>query len=106
MPGIKYIKLLIPVIFMVFLQTCHQNQKLIKTQVKEKPVVELEHVKLRGKLRVMTDYNSTNYFIYKGRTMGFQYEMLQAFADHLGVKLELSVNNDLVSSFEAQKRER
>lgn len=104
MPGIKYIKLLMPVIFMVFLQTCHQNQKLIKTQVKEKPVVELKHVKLRGKLRVMTDYNSTNYFIYKGRTMGFQYEMLQAFADHLGVKLELSVNNDLVSSFEALEK--
>ncbi|MDE5420326.1 transporter substrate-binding domain-containing protein [Labilibaculum sp. DW002] len=101
MSGLKYLKLIIPVIFMVFLQTCNQNRKVVRLQVEDKPVVELKHVKLRGKLRVVTDYNSTNYFIYKGRTMGFQYEMLRALAKHLGVKLELSVNNDLVSSFNA-----
>lgn len=89
---------------MVFLQTCNQNRKMVRLQMEEKPVVELKHVKLRGKLRVITDYNSTNYFIYKGRAMGFQYEMLQALAKHLGVKLELSVNNDLVSSFNALER--
>lgn len=99
MSKFKYIKLVIPVIFMVFLQTCNQNKRLVKTGMLEKPVVELKHVKLRGKLRVVTDYNSTNYFIYKGRTMGFQYEMLKALADHLGVKLELIVNNDLNSCF-------
>ena len=86
---------------MVFLQTCNQHRKMAEMQMQEKPIVELKHVKLRGKLRVITDYNSTNYFIYKGRTMGFQYEMLQALAKHLGVKLELTVNNDLLSSFEA-----
>ena len=101
MPQVKYIKLLIPLIFMVFLQTCNQQRKLVQLQMQEKPVMELKHVKLRGKLRVITDYNSTNYFIYKGRTMGFQYEMLKALAKHLDVKLELSVNNDLVSSFDA-----
>ena len=86
---------------MVFLQTCNQHRKMAEMQMQEKPIVELKHVKLRGKLRVITDYNSTNYFIYKGRTMGFQYEMLQALAKHLGVKLELTVNNDLLSSFKA-----
>jgi len=101
MPQLKYIKLVIPLIFMVFLQTCNQHRKMAEMQMQEKPIVELKHVKLRGKLRVITDYNSTNYFIYKGRTMGFQYEMLQALAKHLGVKLELTVNNDLLSSFEA-----
>ena len=104
MSQVKYIKLLIPLIFMVFLQTCNQQRKLVQVQMQEKPVVELKHVKLRGKLRVVTDYNSTNYFIYKGRTMGFQYEMLKALAKHLDVKLELSVNNDLVSSFDALER--
>ncbi|MPQ48723.1 transporter substrate-binding domain-containing protein [Marinifilum sp. N1E240] len=101
MPQLKYIKLVIPLIFMVFLQTCNQHRKMAEMQMQEKPIVELKHVKLRGKLRVITDYNSTNYFIYKGRTMGFQYEMLQALAKHLGVKLELTVNNDLLSSFKS-----
>ncbi|MGQ1911142.1 transporter substrate-binding domain-containing protein [Marinifilum sp. RC60d5] len=77
---------------------------MAELQMQDKPVMELKHVKLRGKLRVMTDYNSTNYFIYKGRTMGFQYDMLQALAKHLGVKLELTVNNDLRESFEALER--
>lgn len=89
---------------MVFLQTCNQHRKMAELQMQDKPVMELKHVKLRGKLRVMTDYNSTNYFIYKGRTMGFQYDMLQALAKHLGVKLELTVNNDLLASFEALER--
>nr|WP_320117507.1 transporter substrate-binding domain-containing protein [uncultured Marinifilum sp.] len=77
---------------------------MAELQMQDKPVMELKHVKLRGKLRVMTDYNSTNYFIYKGRTMGFQYDMLQALAKHLGVNLELTVNNDLRESFEALER--
>ncbi len=89
---------------MVFLQTCNQHRKMAELQMQDKPVMELKHVKLRGKLRVMTDYNSTNYFIYKGRTMGFQYDMLQALAKHLGVNLELTVNNDLRESFEALER--
>ncbi|RUT77757.1 transglycosylase SLT domain-containing protein [Ancylomarina longa] len=99
MSRIKYIKLLIPLIFMVFLQTCSQHRKLVDLRMKKQPVVELKHVKMRGKLRVITDYNSTNYFIYKGRTMGYQYDMLQALAKHLDVKLELKVNHDLASSF-------
>jgi len=86
---------------MVFLQTCSQHRKLVDLQMKKQPVVELKHVKLRGKLRVITDFNSTNYFIYKGRTMGYQYDMLKALAKHLKVKLELSVNHDLESSFKA-----
>jgi membrane-bound lytic murein transglycosylase F len=104
MSGIKYLKLIIPVIFMVLLQTCNQTREVIRLKVGDKPVVELKHVKLRGKLRVITDYNSTNYFVYKGHTMGFQYEMLKALAQHLGVKLELTVNNDLVSSFASLER--
>jgi len=65
----------------------------------DQPVLGLKHIKLRGKLRVSTDYNSTNYFIYKGRAMGFQYELLSALAKHLDVKLEISVENDLKSAF-------
>ena len=48
----------------------------------------------RGKLIATTDYNSTNYFIYRGEPAGYEYEMLEAYAKHIGVKLELVVNND------------
>ncbi|WP_372643091.1 transporter substrate-binding domain-containing protein [Ancylomarina sp.] len=95
----KYIKLIIPLILMIFLQTCNQNRQTIRLRQPAKTVLGLKHIKLRGKLRVSTDYNSTNYFIYKGRAMGFQYELLSALAEELDVKLELSVENDLQSAF-------
>ena len=53
----------------------------------------------RGVLKVVTDFNSTSYFIYRGQPMGYQYEMLQELADHLGVRLEVTVNNDLDAKF-------
>lgn len=89
---------------MIFLQTCNQNRQTIRLRQTEKTVLGLKHIKLRGKLRVSTDYNSTNYFIYKGRAMGFQYELLSALAEELNVKLELNVENDLESAFSSLER--
>jgi len=63
-------------------------------------VTHLKQVSDRGVLRVVTDFNSTSYFIYRGQPMGYQYEMLQELADHLGVKLEVSVNNNLEEKYE------
>lgn len=54
----------------------------------------------RGKLIAITDYNSTSYFIYKGEPMGFQYDLLQEFADYLNLELEIFTENDLHVSFE------
>jgi membrane-bound lytic murein transglycosylase F len=52
----------------------------------------------RGKLVAVTDLGSTSYFIYRGEPMGYQFELLQSFANHLGVKLELHVENNPESS--------
>ena len=60
----------------------------------------LQQVMDRGVLRVVTDFNSTSYFIYRGQPMGYQYEMLQELANHLGVKLEVQVDNNLNNKFE------
>ncbi len=67
---------------------------------KEKSKTVLEQVLERGVLKVVTDFNSTSYFIYRGQPMGYQYEMLQELANHLGVRLEVQVNNDLEKKFE------
>ena len=59
----------------------------------------LAEIKERGKLIATTDYNSTSYFVYRGTPMGYQYELLKSFANYLGVKLEINVNNDLEQAF-------
>ncbi len=65
----------------------------------EKNKSVLEQVMEKGVLRVVTDFNSTSYFIYRGQPMGYQYEMLQELANYLGVSLEVIVNNDLEEKF-------
>ena len=55
---------------------------------------DLDGIKERGKLVAVTDFNSTSYFIYKGEPMGFNFELLGAFAGHLGVELEIISEND------------
>jgi membrane-bound lytic murein transglycosylase F len=61
---------------------------------------DLDSVRIRGRLIALTDYNSTNYFVYKGEPMGFHYELLKMFADHIGVDLEIITENHLEDAFE------
>jgi membrane-bound lytic murein transglycosylase F len=68
-----------------------------KNNVKAKEDL-LKIIKKRGKLIATTNTNSIDYFIYKGYPMGFQLELLNAFAHHLGVKLEIIVANDIAST--------
>jgi len=51
----------------------------------------------------VTDINSTNYFIYKGEPMGFNYELLKSFSDHIGIDLEIVTENQLERAFEMLK---
>ena len=64
---------------------------------------DLQQIKSAGVLRAAVDYNSTNYFIYRGKPMGFEYELLQALSKDLGVKLEIVVSNSIGDSFDGLK---
>jgi membrane-bound lytic murein transglycosylase F len=67
---------------------------------------DLNRIRLEKELRVVVDYNSTSYFVYKGQPMGFQYELLKAFADHMGVELKIFVNNDRDETFEGLNKQK
>lgn len=78
----------------------------------EKPKEELSEdtslkvIREKGKISAVTDFNSTNYFIYRGKPMGFQYELLQGLAKELNVDLEIVVNNDLERNFQMLEAEK
>jgi membrane-bound lytic murein transglycosylase F len=59
---------------------------------------DLDSVRARGSLRVITLNNPVHYFLYRGRQMGFDYEIASLAARKLGVRLELVVppSRDLV----------
>jgi len=96
-------RLLLIVIFLLFTTfSCNtysndDNQSLIVHK-------DLSQIREGGKLVAITDYNSTSYFIYKGEPMGFQFDLLQAFADYIDLELEIITENDLNISFEMLDR--
>lgn len=64
---------------------------------------DLAHIKETGVLRAAVDYNSTDYFVYRGKPMGFKYDILQELAMDLGVELKIEVINNLRKTFDGLK---
>jgi membrane-bound lytic murein transglycosylase F len=84
-------------ILAALLTTCTANHN---SSVSLKPVsIDLDSIIKRGRIVAVTELNSTNYFIYKGEPMGFHYELLKEFADHLGIDLEIITENHLDNAF-------
>ena len=80
---------------------CKRSDSRFRDLDKLRPerTTNLERIREKGSLRVVTEYNSISYFIYRGQPLGFQYEMLQALANHLDLELEVVVNNELDQNF-------
>lgn len=56
-----------------------------------------------GRLTVVTDSSSMGFAVDKDSVYGFQYEIVKAFADSLGVELEISEQNDAKKAIEGLK---
>ncbi|HEY0319510.1 MAG TPA: transporter substrate-binding domain-containing protein [Pyrinomonadaceae bacterium] len=60
---------------------------------------DLQEIRERGTLTVLAPYNSTSYFIYKGEPLGYEYELLQAFARERNIALKMLVITDRKSLY-------
>ena len=64
-------------------------------KAKDQPVErDLDALRARKTLTVLAPFNSTSYFIYRGQVMGFEYELLKAFAADQGLRLRVVVVRD------------
>ncbi len=61
------------------------------------PSVRLDEILTQKKLVALVDNSTTSYFIYRGRPMGFEFELLDRFANHLGVELVIEKIDNLDS---------
>lgn len=93
-------KLIIAFLLAILLIGCLDSGMHLSRLTSEPVESDLRDFKKRGTLRVVTDYNSTNYFIYKGMEIGYQYELLQELSKTLGLKLELTVSNDIKANYD------
>ncbi|MDA3910489.1 MAG: transporter substrate-binding domain-containing protein [Bacteroidales bacterium] len=67
--------------------------------------VDFPEILNRGELIVGVSTNSTDYFVYRGKPMGFQYEILNKFAKVHDLKLKIIVENDLIKSTDYLKNQ-
>ena len=59
--------------------------------------IDLPEILQKGKLTILVENSSTSYFMYKGKQMGFEYELLTLFAEEIGVELDVVVVHNLDS---------
>lgn len=75
-------------LFVVITTSCNTETKQ-KDTLKHK--VHLTNLNSEKKLIALTGNNAYSYFIYKGKTMGFEYELLQRLGKSLGKEIEIKV---------------
>ena len=96
------------VLVTIYIVSCQQKEKPVKDKdtnvvnsiVENSVDRDLDAIIQDGVLRALVVYSSTSYFLYKGQPMGFEYELLQQLADHLNLKLEIIVSDNLDNQFE------
>lgn len=66
--------------------------------------IDLKEIRERGYINVLVDNNSFSYFIYKGRSMGFEYELLQSLAKYLEIELRIKVVSGIEKAIDQLNR--
>jgi membrane-bound lytic murein transglycosylase F len=106
--GIAGIKIIIPLL-MILLFSCSEK-KSVESNYSGSPdsllfdstsiEYDIAEIKERGSLRVILENTSTGYFLYKGRAMGFHYELIKDFCEKNGLKVEVIIENDFNTGFQ------
>ena len=60
---------------------------------------QLQAIQESGTLKLITRNSPNTYFIEKGKPAGFEYDLAKAYAEHIGVELELVLPNDFNAIF-------
>lgn len=72
----------------------------------EYEIRDLEEIKEQKVLRVVTNYNPIDYYASTDTIAGFNHDLLQALERHTGLKLEITIENDLTKSIEELEKGR
>jgi membrane-bound lytic murein transglycosylase F len=83
-------------LLLIVFNSCVKNPIEIKST--QTSFADLDELREKGKIVAVTDFNSTNYFIYKGEPMGFHFELLRSFSEYIGLNLEIVTENNINKS--------
>jgi len=94
-------KTLTAIFIMVFMAiSCGEKNKDTEPEFWKNPAqIDLTDIKKRGTIRAVVDNSSTSYYVYRGRRLGYEYEMLRNLANRLDVQLRLVITDDIQEAF-------
>jgi membrane-bound lytic murein transglycosylase F len=85
---------------MLFGVQCTFLEKNFGKVFEERYELDLAGIKARGFILAAVDNNSAGYYIYRGRRMGYEYELLRDLAKRLDVQLHLVLVADIDKAFD------
>ncbi len=92
----KQILFILPtVLILLTTQGCARKDGALEPFEKNAVGIDLSEILQKGKLTVLAENSSTSFFIYRGKRMGFEYELLKEFCRELGVELEVKIVSNL-----------
>jgi membrane-bound lytic murein transglycosylase F len=80
---------------------CTFFEERLEKAFKPPYILDLPGIQTRGTIRVAVDNNSTSYYIYRGRRMGYEFELIRDLGKNLGVQVEYLVISDIEQAFQA-----
>jgi len=95
-----FVKIVFLSVLVVFLFSCRGEKSKSHKEKEKEELSVLLRIQETGILKVVIDYNSTNYFVYRGKPMGYQYELVLALCEDLVVKPEITVSNNMAETFQ------
>ena len=92
--------------FLIVAYSCKESPPNLTESQSSAPLItrDLDAIKKNGKLKALTIYSGTSYFLYKGQPMGYEYDLLKRLAKYLEVELEMVVvkdQNELIAKLNA-----
>ncbi len=84
--------------FLIIISSCSDNN-IGKEALS--PQQQYHSIITSGVLKVTLNYNSIDYYVYKGKPLGFQLELLNELATHLGLQLQVQVRDNYAQDFES-----
>lgn len=83
----------LPLISLLFIYSCKEEAEKIVSE--EKCHRDWEEIDQDSVLTILAENSPASYFIYRGRNMGFEYELLYEFSKDMNIRIQIRMVNDL-----------
>lgn len=82
------------ILFVLLILGCAQEVE-VKVPVEPEIIRDWSEIKSDSVLTVLAENSPASYFIYRGRNMGYEYELLYEFAKDQNIRIQIQMVNDL-----------